>query len=194
MLKKIIFDIDDTLWSLNRKICKELDIPYEDISTFSIHENPILTEKQKQQMLAKYSDPDSFKNIAWFDGVEQIMNIQNADIYLNSNSANELCSAEKRQRIHAVLNIPDDHITITTTGNKKKNATKKSIDEDTFIFIDDSPHNVSMSPAKYNIMICTPWNQSENGRYLVRNKNVFYCDTLIDAISLIQKLINNERS
>ena len=193
-MKKIIFDVDDTLWSLNKKICNELDIPYENITTFSVHENPFLTERERQQMLSKYSDPNSFKNITWFDGIEQIENIKDADIYLNSNSSNELCSAEKRQQLRAVLNIPDDHITINTTGNKKKDIVKKSIDEDTFIFVDDSPHNVSMSPAKYNIMICTPWNQSENGKTIVKDKNVLYCKTLIEAINLVQKLINNERS
>lgn len=49
IMKKIIFDVDDTLWSLNKKVCTNLNIPYEKIITFSVYENPLLTKNEKKK-------------------------------------------------------------------------------------------------------------------------------------------------
>lgn len=85
-----------------------------------------------------------------------------------------------------------DHIQINNVGNKNENATKKNIDKNAYIFVDDSPHNVSLSSAKYNIMIQTPWNQSASAKQLIKNKNVIFCKNLNEAIDVIEHLISNE--
>lgn len=189
--KKVVFDIDDTLWGLNKQVCLQTGISYEKIITFSVHENPLLTEIEKQKMLAAYGNPEIFKNIKWFKGIERIMKLKNADIYLNSNSINDKCSEFKRNQIHEILDISDDHIIINTVGHKQNNIIKKTIDKDSYIFIDDSPHNISMSPAKYNTMIRTPWNQSESVKAFIKDKRVIFCDNLDQVIDKVEELLKN---
>ena len=192
---KIIFDMDDTLWSLNKRICQHTGIPYEKIITFSIHENPLLTESEKQMTLSSYGNTTMFENIEWFDGISQLNNMihdENINVFINSNSINETCSALKRRQLHEILDISDDHIIMNAIGSKKKNGIQKTIDSDTYIFVDDSPHNVAMSPAKYNIMMKTPWNQSDTGKAIVKDKNVIYCDNFNHVLKTIYEILNQK--
>ena len=190
-MRKVVFDVDDILWSLNRRVCKQTGIPYEEIITFSIHENPLLTESEKEKMLKQYGNPESFKNIPWFDGIKRIMELK-ADVYINSNSLNEDCSYYKTKELQQVLNMPNNHIIINIVGQKKTDSIRKIINEDTYIFVDDSPDNVASSHAKYNIMICTPWNQSEKMKELTKEKNVIFCKDLNEVIDVIEKLLKLE--
>lgn len=192
---KIIFDMDDTLWSLNKRICQHTGIPYEKIITFSIHENPLLTESEKQMTLSSYGNTTMFENIEWFDGISQLNDMihdENINVFINSNSINETCSALKRRQLHEILDISDDHIIMNAIGSKKKNGIQKTIDSDTYIFVDDSPHNVAMSLAKYNIMIKTPWNQSDTGKAIVKDKNVIYCDNFNHVLKTIYEILNQK--
>lgn len=192
---KIIFDMDDTLWSLNKRICQHTGIPYEKIITFSIPENPLLTESEKQMTLSSYGNIAMFENIKWFDGVSQLNNMihdENINLFINSNSSNEACSALKRRQLHKILDIPDDHIIMNVIGSKKKNSIQKTIDSDTCIFIDDSPHNIAMSPAEHNIMIKTPWNQSDAGKTIVKDKNVIYCDDFNHILKTIYEILDQK--
>lgn len=194
---KIIFDMDDTLWSLNKRICQHTGIPYEKIITFSIHENSLLTESEKQMTLSSYGNTTMFENIEWFDGISQLNDMihdENINVFINSNSANKTCSALKRRQLHEILDIPDDHIIINDTGCKKKNVIQKTIDSDTYIFVDDSPHNVAMSPAEYNIMIKTPWNQSDAGKTIVKDKNVIYCDDFNQVLKTIYNILDQKKA
>lgn len=189
--------MDDTLWSLNKRICQHTGIPYEKIITFSIHENPLLTESEKQMTLSSYGNTTMFENIEWFDGVSQLNDMihdENINVFINSNSTNETCSNLKRRQIHEILDIPDDHIIINAIGSKKKNVIQKTIDSDTYIFVDDSPHNIAMSPAKYNIMMKTPWNQSDAGKDTVKDKNVIYCDDFNHVLKTIYEILNQKEA
>lgn len=191
-MKKIIFDVDDTLWSLNKKVCMNLNIPYEKIITFSVYENPLLTKNEKKKMLNAYGNPELFKDILWFDGIKRINQLNDVDIYINSNSVNEECTKCKYKQLTSILKIPSNHILINTIDIKNENVTKKDIDKDAYIFVDDSPHNVSLSNAKYNIMIKTPWNQSASAKQLIKNKNVIFCENLNEVIDVIEHLISEE--
>lgn len=189
--------MDDTLWSLNKRICQHTGIPYEKIITFSIPENPLLTESEKQMMLSSYGNTTMFENIEWFDGISQLNDMihdENINVFINSNSANKTCSALKRRQLHEILDIPDDHIIMNVIGCKKKNSIQKTIDSDTYIFVDDSPHNIAMSPAKYNIMMKTPWNQSDTGKAIVKDKNVIYCDDFNHVLKTIYKILDQKRA
>ena len=178
--RKIVFDVDDTLWSLNKRVCKEINIPYENIITFSVYENPLLTDAEKEKLIAAYGNPEYFKNIQWFDGIERIIDL-NADVYFHSNSMNVQCSKYKRKELRKVLDIPDDHIII-------ENMREKKIDTDTFIFVDDAVHNILASNAEYNIMIRTPWNQSICVKELLK-KNVIVCENLNQVIDMIEEIL-----
>lgn len=190
MSKKIIFDVDDILWSLNKRMTDKAGLIYENQITFRTEDNPLLTTAQKEKAMTILRDNTTFENIKWHDGIERINNIP-ADIYINSNSLSQETADTKRKQLHDVLNIPDDHMTLNVTVSASAIKQKK-IDNDTFIFVDDSPHNLSMSTAKYNIALIRPWNTSNIGKTIIKesNRKVIYCESLnkiIDTINMILK-------
>ena len=184
MAQKVVFDIDDTLWSLNKRIALRTGIDYNKMTIFSVHDNQNLTSEEKNLLLSSYADSSIFENIEWDKGIE-LINELNADVYINSNNLTQEIAEIKSQQIHEILNIPDDHITMNIC-NKKSDTTSKIIDDDTYIFIDDSPHNIEMSNAKFNIMIRRPWNE----HYLQSGiKSVIYADDLYDVLRHIKSIL-----
>ena len=101
-MKKIIFDVDDTLWGLNKKICKKLHISYDIITTYSAYDNYKLTKQEQISMIKEYGNPKTFQNISWFQDVEKL-NELNADIYINSNSLNHECANQKLKELLKIL-------------------------------------------------------------------------------------------
>lgn len=184
-MRKVIFDVDDTLWSLNKRVSEITGIDYGKFTVFLVHDNTNLTEDEKQEMLRLYADTDTFRDIEWDDGIEHIGSIP-ADIYINSNNSTEEIAKVKREQLHSVLEIPDNHIVMNITGLKKSSITKKIIDEDTYILVDDSLHNIEMSTAVYNIVIRKPWNQHSP---VPKNKHIIFVDSLYDAILTVNGLL-----
>lgn len=185
-MRKVIFDVDDTLWSLNKRVAKITGIDYDKLTIFSVHDNTNLTENEKQEMLRVYADTDTFRDIKWDDGIEHIGSIP-ADIYINSNNSTEEIAKVKREQLHGILDIPDDHIVMNITGLKKSSITKKVIDEDTYILVDDSLHNIEMSTAVYNIVIRRPWNQHSP---VPEGKNIIFVDNLYNAILTVNGILS----
>lgn len=186
-MKKIIFDVDDTLWGLNKKICKKLHISYDIITTYSAYDNYKLTKKEQVLMLKEYGNPKMFQNISWFQDVEKL-NELNADIYINSNSSNQECTNQKLKELLKILQIPKENIIINVLDNKEK-IKEKRIAKDTYIFVDDSPYNILTSDAVYNFMLKQPWNQTEEAKKLISHKNVEFFDNFSEIIQRIQELI-----
>lgn len=189
MLKKVIFDIDDTLWGLNAKISKHTGIPFEKFITFKLELNDLLSNEEKDLVLDWYSTTKLFENIEWFEGIHRINDL-NADVYINSNVYAKEIESLKRNQIHEVLDIDDNHIILNTITNGSVGI--KSIDSDVFIFVDDSPYNIANSKAKYNIMLHRPWNTSEYGQNIISDTSVIICDTLNDIIDTIEILLKKE--
>lgn len=185
-MRKVIFDVDDTLWSLNKRVARITGIDYNKLTIFSVHDNANLTENEKQEMLRVYADTDTFRNIEWDDGIEHIDSIP-ADIYINSNNSTEEIAKVKREQLHSILNIQNDHIIMNITGLKKSSITKKVIDGDTYILIDDSLHNIEMSTAVYNIVIRRPWNQNNP---IPAGKNIIFVDDLRNAIITVKSILS----
>lgn len=185
-MRKVIFDVDDTLWSLNKRVAKIAGIDYNKLTIFSVHDNTNLTEDEKREMLRIYADTDAFRDIEWDAGIEHIASIP-ADIYINSNNSTEEIAEVKRKQLHSILDIPDDHIVMNITGLKKSSITKKIIDNDTYILVDDSLHNIEMSTAVYNIVIRRPWNQYSP---IPKNKNIIFVDNLCDAILTVNSILS----
>lgn len=184
-MRKVVFDVDDTLWLLNKRVASITGIDYGKLTIFSVHDNTNLTDDEKQKMLHVYADTETFKDIEWDAAIEHIRSIP-ADIYINSNNSTEEIAEIKRKQIHSVLDIPDDHIVMNITGLKKSSITKKVIDEDTYILVDDSLHNIEMSTAVYNIVIKRPWNQHSP---IPVDKNIIFVDDLYDAIATVNSIL-----
>jgi hypothetical protein len=102
-----------------------------------------------------------------------------AKVYINSNCLNQEIVNFKRSFLHKELGIPDDQIILNIITDVKV----KPLDNDMYIFIDDSPYNISNSKAKYNIIPNKPWNKSVKG---------YRCNTLKEIIELCKSLLNEE--
>jgi hypothetical protein len=183
MKKKVVFDVDDILWDLNRKAAKLAGISYNDIITFSLNENPLLTDDEKIRLKSVYGSEELFKNIEWFKNIDRINHL-NADVHICSNILNLAVADIKRKQIHQVLDISDNNIHLNFVTNGKV----KQIPDDTFIFVDDSPYNILDSTAEHNIMLERPWNVSENGIAILGGKPRMmfkHFDSIIDCIEVL---------
>lgn len=187
MLRKIIFDMDDTLWGLDEKAAKMADIDYNKLVTYVSEENPLLTTAEKQRLISAYNSKELFKNIQWFDGIERI-NTLKADVHIKSNIFLQEIDQIKRTQLNNVLQIPNENIHLDLVTDPKQ----KHIDPDTFIFVDDSPHNIIRSNAKHNIMLKHPWNTSSYGTAIIGSKPVIMIDSLNDIIDVIETLLTRK--
>lgn len=187
-MRKVVFDIDDTAWDLNGRICNMFGINMSLIEHFYIKYNDKLSEEQKKILLENYSNPEMFKNIEWYDGFTGIFDLEKlgCEVFINSNCNTEEVREVKQYELVDKLGFNHDRVILNVVSNTKH----KDLGNDIYIFVDDSPFNLAKSEAKYNIALKKPWNTSESGKEIIGDKDVIYCDTLIEAIDIINKLLN----
>lgn len=187
--RKIVFDVDDILWGLNKIATDKANIDYNKIVVYSAKENYLLTEDERRRLLEVYSDPDTFRYINWYDGVEDIIRLEQkgAEVYINSNSFNIEISELKRKQLKSILDLPDDRLILNVLTDCKK----KEIGDGVWCFVDDSPHNIASSTAVYNIAVKTPWNTSKHALDVIGDKDVIILDTLKDVINHIDCILDN---
>lgn len=177
-IKKVVFDIDDTLWGLNKRIANVLNIDENKLHTFVITDNKLLTEKEKNRVLNEYHNEKIFENIDWYDGIENILKIKNfgVQVFINSNCMTQTMANNKINQLLQVVDIPKENIKCNII--ESKSVTRKTIDLDTDILIDDSPYNIANSPAKLNIIINHPWNITDEAEKIMKNKKIIRFDNL----------------
>lgn len=186
-MKKVVFDIDDTSWGLNERVCSLLGIDINDITDFYIKNNSKLTSEQKQQLIVNYSDESIFENIVWYDGFTDIFELESlgCEVYINSNCNTVGVKNAKYQQLIEDLQFPVNRVILNIVSDPKD----KVLDDDIFILVDDSPFNIAKSTAKYNIALTKPWNTSESGLEIIGDKKVIYCNSFIDIIDTVRELL-----
>lgn len=184
---KVVFDVDDTLWGLNDRICASLGIDKSVIHDFNIRKNKSLTDAEKSALLRAYSDVDFFRNIKWFRGIELLNNLFNkgVDVRISSNCMTAYIANVKTEQLLHKLILPQSSIKMNIISS---DSSSKEVNDDAFILVDDSPYNIRNSNAKYNILIRQPWNTSLNAYETMTGKTLIYCDTLKEAIELVSEL------
>lgn len=183
---KVVFDVDDTLWGLNDRVCASLSINKSVIHDFSIRRNKSLTDAEKSALLKAYSDVDFFRNIKWFRGIEMLNKLfkDGVDIHISSNCMTaDIASVKTEQLLHKLV-LPQSNIKMNIISS---DSSLKEV-EDAFILVDDSPYNICKSNAKYNILIRQPWNTSLNAYETMAGKTLIYCDTLKEVMELVSEL------
>ena len=139
--------------------------------------------------MAYYKSVDIFKNIDWFDGIDRVLSL-NAEVFINSNCYTQAISDVKREQLHA-MGFDDAHIKLNIVSEKNEEGIK-TVGEEVFIFVDDSPYNIANSKAKHNIMLTRPWNTSEDGQTIIGNKKVIYCNTLNEIMDNVERLLKED--
>lgn len=189
MPKKIVVDVDDVLWGLNEKICSERGIDYSKIVTFSSSANPLLSESEKKELKESYGDAKIFRNIKWYEGVSELFSLEGygATVIINSNNlCKEVMDTKEAEIRNNFPSIRDEQLVL----NVPNNYSEKSIGDDVFILVDDSPYNVAKCNAEYYLVPRKPWNMSEDGTSIMKDKlnSVIFYDNFIEALEIMKRL------
>lgn len=54
-IRKVVFDLDDTLWPLNKRACKLTNVDFDKIRNFVLSENPLVTEDERERLSKIYN-------------------------------------------------------------------------------------------------------------------------------------------
>lgn len=183
----VIFDVDDTGWGLNDRVCNILGIDISKIKNFYIKHNEELDENEKKLLLEKYSDSKIFENIEWYVGFESIFDLEQlgCTVHINSNCNTQDVKETKHIELVDKLGFPDEKVTLNVITDAKN----KNLDDDIYILVDDSPFNIAKSKALYNIALRKPWNTSKQGLETIGNKKVIFCDNFIEILGIIKELL-----
>lgn len=186
---KIVYDIDDTLWGLNKKVCEKLNIDENKIIKFEIRGIGELTEKQQDAIIKEYGNADNFKDIDWYEGVLDILKPEalGAEIHIKSNSVSKEIAKLKYTQLKSLINISDDRLQLHIIT--AKDCKKKKLDGDMDIFIDDSPYNIANSTAKINIVLNHPWNMGKDAEEIMKGKKIIRFDTLEDINQFVYEYV-----
>lgn len=191
---KVVFDVDDTLWGLCKKVYDDLGIDIRLMDSFVISECERLTDDEKKHILAAFQNPDTFKNIKWYEGVEEINKLADLGVeaWIKSNNFTIEVRDTKEKELATVLDIPSERIILNLVSSSDVQS-NKNIDRGVDIFVDDNPRNLANSKAKVNIAIKEPWNTSDSARIILKDKHIIYCTTLKDAIDVIKHMAKLEK-
>lgn len=193
-LPLVIFDMDDVLWPLNERCTSILGITMEQLVDYSYLQNPLLTEQQRTMLGDLYKSPSTFKDIEWYSGVHRINTIH-ADVRVCSNNFNRAVAEQKIEEIKNSAVFPLSVLTLRIV--EEKNLTSKELlDQEIFAYVEDSPYNIAKSKAKYNIAIKKPYNTNSKALSMMTQNGtrpVYMCNTLNDAIDVVEHLLRKEQ-
>lgn len=169
MIKNVVFDLDDTLWPLNKKAAAMAKIELSKLTNFVVEDNILLTSNEKRRLLEVYNSIDLWKDIQYEPKATEIYKLEelNAKVYINSNCLTQEIADFKRSFLSDVFNLPQNQIILNVVSCPRD---KRMIDN-MFIFADDSPFNIAKSTAKYNLVPNKAWNR------VIHNENIHRFDS-----------------
>lgn len=160
----IVFDMDDVMWDLNAHVADITGIPYEKFTVFSVYENPYMTTREKEKVLAAYQDTHTYRNIRFRECIINLINhIHNehpdCTVKIVSNCSTKAIRDEKLIQLLNVLDVPEADIQLNVIDIKTQTK-KKKLPKDIFLLVDDSPHNILNADAMHKIMPLRPHNEN----------------------------------
>jgi len=179
----IVYDVDDICHAQGKRIADDLEFDLADWTSFYIERIPRFSDDLKKRARAALSDEKYFRDIEFYDGVEDILRPEELDprvevVFNTKTGTREGADLKLRQLMEKIPGLTSDKITSTIYENT--NETRyKDIPKNTFVFVDDSPYNLGMSPAEINVTMIKPWNTSPEGLNLIKGKNVIMFPTLL---------------
>lgn len=160
--KKTVFDVDDILWDMNGRVAKRTGIDYKKFTSFSVYENPNVTDAERRQILSLYMDSRLFTDIPFNDRIVKLVNriyheYPEFPVHISSNNSTKEIRDLKMEQLLSVLDLPEERIHLHVV-NVETESCQKKFPDDIFLVADDSPHNIEMANAVHKIMPARPWN------------------------------------
>lgn len=187
-LKTIVYDVDDTLWSLNGTICEIHGIDLEKMVSYRVLDNDLLTEDEKNAVFKGYGDTEIFRQCKFYDGIERIFDLEKdglANVWISSANLSDYIRDVKMERLsNEVPNINMSHVALTVGASAYQGRVPG------YILVDDSLHNIRNSNFEWNILIDMPHNRDLTG---FEDKNIIRAFSLAEAVDIVEKIIKEER-
>lgn len=169
-MKKIIFDIDGVLFNGIEEVCKQNNIPYENISEYDYNLMNI-SEKQKEilknNFLYNYTNYPNF-NIGLFKEV-----CEKYDVNIHSLYSTE---KERQLKLDFFNQFKINKIDVTHFSDKK-------FIEKTDFFIEDKISNLLKNIDKFDCGILI--NQPYNEKIEIDYENIVRADTIDDVLNML---------
>lgn len=157
-LLKVVYDVDNVLWPLNRRVFARLKIDWRKDTTYNVLSNPNLTVAERQAVLDIFHQADTFAQIRFFPDAKDILQVESlgATVRIHSHCYTADIAQSKFQQLRQLLPaIKPAFIKMTIISHDPNH---KQIDADAFVFVDDNPYNIITSKAPVNIVPRQPWN------------------------------------
>lgn len=186
--KKAIFDVDDILWGLNERIANILSYDINKITNFSIRKCYLIEEDTQNKIIDLYRDVNIFKNMDFYNGVENLMILEEVgvDVQICSNSMTKEIAIEKtEQLLKKIINLREEQLQMNIISEKTHH--QKKMDNGVWVLVDDSPYNIAASEAEIDIMRPHPWNMSPAGKEIYRYKNPIFIPTFTETLDFVYK-------
>lgn len=157
-----IFDMDDVMHYLNRKVARIKKIDEKKFTMYSIFDNPNMTAEEKELMTRAYQETDTYRDIEFIQPVIDLINhvyheYPEHPVHIVSNCCTRPIADIKMEQVIKVLDLPEERIHMNVIDVYTQSLQKK-LPDDMFIFVDDSPHNIVMSEAVHRIMPARRYN------------------------------------
>lgn len=164
---KVIYDCDDVLWPLTERVCAKYQLPYGKQTVFKIQDDPNLSEAEKATLLDAFKNAKTFRRIKFYPEISELSEIstRGVEISINSNCFSHEIAELKRKQLSLAFPFvrkKDLHINVVTPRTNRK-----TIDEETLAFVDDSPYNISTSRALLNLVPIRSWNVTADAKKIM---------------------------
>lgn len=155
---KVVYDVDDVLWPLNKRVFTNLKIDFRKDTCYNLFDNPSLTPGQSQAILDAFHQAKTFIDMNFYPGADEILQAESlgAIVHIHSHCYTAEIAKLKRIQLHHLL--PQMKASSIKMSLISTNPNNKQVDTDTYIFIDDNPYNIVNSRAPINIVLQQPWN------------------------------------
>lgn len=189
---EIVYDVDDVLWSLLRRVTGRLGIDYEKASRiFKINENTALSPREQEAIFAAFGDATMFEEIEFLAGAEEILRPRElgAVVKIKSNSfSTRIAELKTTQLLAHIPGLAPEDLMMPAIDGKTETYQKK-FDETMTILVEDSPYNVALSHALVNVMPGgMAWSVGPAATKIIGDKPVVWRDNLVEINRFIYDL------
>lgn len=188
----VVYDVDDVLNNLNNYVCDKLNIDSSKLDNFDIRKCSRLTAQEQENILDMYGRPDTFKNLTYVRGAEDICEIEKtgkALVWINSKCFNQEIADIKAQTLtEAIKGLNPDRL-IFQIGTDQKKSGLDFAD----IIVEDNLLNLrkySTKTIKY--LVNKFHNQSETYNTTDIKEKLIRVPNLIEANRQIRKYVEGD--
>lgn len=172
---KVVYDVDDVLWGLNRRVFDALKLDISLHITYDIDINPYFSKADVARINAKFADGATFEKMEFYPGAADILAIEplGAEVYIHSNCYSQAVADAKLHQLRELLPLlPEERIAMNFVSSS---ITTKKLDQDILVLADDSPYNIAKSHALVNIMPNKTFNVSSDAEKIMTDSGKIMC-------------------